>query len=215
MAYIEFQWVKTEFPVRISEYANELGFNLRTIDDSGLSIDVRETIDGKIRNQIMYYLDEVWSKQSGGRKPLSEITQGVYVITLSDNLSIDYNGVPSKVLYIGRGRIRSRIYNHMKLWVRYLSDSLRDISLDFWMAEIRVNGSKNAFKEVESDLLNNFYERFKCYLLQNRKSGDYHEKTHDYHDHWSAPLRNPSNIQHGWAIKPLKSNPWAIKFDDA
>ena len=215
MAYIEFQWVKTEFPVRIGEYANELGFNLRTIDDSGLSADIRETIDGKIRNQIMYYLDEVWSEQSESRKPLSEITQGVYVITLSDNLSIDYNGALSKVLYIGRGRIRSRIYNHLKLWVRYLSDSLRDISLDFWMAEIRVNGNKYAFKEVESDLLNSFYERFNRYPLQNKKSGDYHEKNHEYHDNWSAPLRNPSNIQRGWAIRPLKSNPWAIEFDDA
>lgn len=213
MARIEIQWIKTESPIRISEYANSLGFNLRTIDDSGLSRDIRETIDGKIRNQIMYYLDEVWEERSGGTKPLSEVTQGIYSITLSDNLSIDYNGSPSKVLYIGRGRVRSRIYNHLKLWVRYLSDSLQDISLDIWMTEIKVKGNKSAFKEVESDLLNAFYERFKCYPLQNKKSGDYHGKWHEYADGWNNPLKNPTNIQNGWSIRPLKNNPWAIEFD--
>ena len=214
MANINFQWIKTEYPVRISEYANDLGFNLRTIDGSGIPQEIRETIDKKIRNRIMNYLDEVWNEQSESNKSLSEVYQGVYVITLSDNLSIDYNGFPSKVLYIGRGKTRSRINNHLKLWVRHLSDSLQDISLDIWMAEILVSGNKNAFKEVESDLLSTFHDKFNCNPLQNSKLGDYHEKIHNYHDEWGAPLRNPTNIQNGWSIKPLKNNPWAIKFED-
>ncbi len=108
-----------------------------------------------------------------------------------------------------------RIYSHLKHWIRYLSDSLQDIALDIWMTEIRVNGNKNAFKEVETDLLNLFFEKFGSYPLQNQKSGDYHEKTHEYAENWNLPLRNPTNIQNGWSIKPLRNNPWAKEFEDA
>lgn len=214
MATIEYDWVKTDCPVRISEFANDLGFNLRTIDLSGITEEFWNMIDGKIRNQIMFYLDGLWEKQSNSQRSLSDVTQGVYVISLSDNLSIDYDGSPSKVIYIGRGKTRSRIYNHLKLWVRYLSDSLQDIALDIWMTEIRVNGNKVAFKEVETDLLNYFHDKVRCYPLQNSKSGDYHEKIHEYGEDWNLPLRNPTNIQNGWSIRPLRNNPWAQEFEE-
>lgn len=215
MATIECSWIKTNHPIRISEYANEIGFNLRTIDYNGIAEDLWEMIDVKIRNQIIFKLEDLWEEKSESQKPLSEVTQGIYVITLSDNLSIDYNGNPSKVIYIGRGKIRSRIYNHLKYWIRHLSDSLQDISLDIWMTEIRVKGNKDAFKEVEADLLNHFWEKIGCYPLQNKKSGNYHEKTHDYNEKWNLPLRNPTSIQNGWSIKPLKNNPWTREFEDA
>ena len=172
MAIIKFKWVKTEHPIRISEYANELGFNLRTIDYNGIAEELWDMIDGKIRNQIMFGLDELWEEQAESQRVLADVTQGVYAITLSDNLSIDYNGNPSKVIYIGRGKTRSRIYNHLKYWIRYLSDSLQDIALDIWMTEIRVNGNKNAFKEVETDLLYYFHDKFGCFPLQNKKYGN-------------------------------------------
>ena len=214
MPKIKFEWVKTDEPIRISQYANDLGFNLRTLDYQGISEEIWKAIDGKIRNSIMETLDEYWSKAEGVTQPLSQVKQGVYAITLGDNLAIDYNGNPSKLLYIGRGHIRSRIFNHFKLWVRYLSDSLQDISLDVWMAEIKVKGSANAFKEVETDLLWDFYDRYGTYPLQNKKSGDSHEKEHEYDCDWKAPLKNPTNIQYGWSIRPLKQNPWTIKFED-
>jgi len=214
MAIIKCNWVKTEYPIRISEYANELGFNLRTIDFNGIAEELWNMIDGKIRNQIMFGLDELWEYKAESQRVLADVTQGVYVITLSDNLTIDYNGNPSKVIYIGRGKTRLRIYNHLKYWIRYLSDSLQDIALDIWMTEIRINGNKNAYKEVETDLLNHFWDKFECFPLQNKKRGDTHEKFHDYSERWNLPLRNPTNIQNGWSIKPLKNNPWAIEFED-
>lgn len=214
MADIEFQWLKTEQPIRISEYANDLGYNLRNLDYSGVSSDVWVQIDKKIRNRILSDLDEHWENNELSERSLSKVTQGLYVITLSDNLSIDYNGRPSKVLYIGRGKIRERIQCHLKMWLRYLSDSLQDIALDIWMAEVRVNGNKNAYKEVEADLLNDFLNKFGCHPLQNEKAGDNHEKLHDYCKGWNKPLHNLSNIQDGWSIKPLNNNPWAMEFDE-
>ena len=215
MSRIKFEWVKTYEPIRISQYANDLGFNLRTLDYQGISAEIWDIIDGKIRNSIMEILDERWEDAEGVTKPLSQVKKGVYVITLGDNLSIDYNGKSSKVIYIGRGRIRSRIYNHFKLWVRYLSDSLQDISLDVWMAEIKIQGSANAFREVETDLLTTFREKYGVYPLQNYKSGDNHSKDHEYNCDWKAPINNPTNIQYGWAIRPLKLNPWAMECEDA
>jgi hypothetical protein len=127
---------------------------------------------------------------------------------------VDYNGYPSKVIYIGRGKIRDRIKAHLAIWIKDFSDSLQDIAFDVWMAEVRVNGSKDAYKEVESDLINYFWNKFNCLPLQNSIAGQYHEKEHNYPNDWNLPLKNPSNIQNGWSIKPLKNNPWAMKFDD-
>lgn len=210
MAEIEYYWTKNEEPIRISEFATNLGFNLRTLEYEGAPEDKWEWINKKIRNSILAYLSDSWEEERSS--PLSSVTQGIYVITLSDNLSIDYDGQPSKVLYIGRGQIRTRLADHFKQWIRYFTDSLQDISLDIWMTEIKVKGSKCAFKEVETDLLNHFYEKFNCYPIQNSKSGDYHEKEHNYCEEWNEPLRNPTNINYGWAIKPLRNNSWAIEL---
>lgn len=208
MAKIDVIWTKTSYPISINEYATQLGFNLRTLDFEGIQADKWDWIDTRIRNKIMSYLDECWEYERD--YPLSDVSQGVYVITLSGSLSIAYGNEykPSKVLYIGRGQIRNRIFTHFKNWVRYLSDSLQDITLDIWMTEIKVNGSKDAYKEVEADLLAYFKEKFGEYPLENKKSGDNNQKRHDYCSEWNKPLHNPSNIQNGWAIKPLKNNRW-------
>jgi hypothetical protein len=215
MANIEYQWITTEYPIRISEYANNLGINLRTLDYTTVPADMWNWIDGKIRSEIMGYLTECWEENA--TKEFSKVSQGVYVITLSDNLSIDYNGKSSQVIYIGRGQIKSRLKEHLALWIRDLSDSLQDIAFDVWMMEVFVRGNANAFKEVESDLLKDFEDRFGCLPLQNKKRGDYKEKEHDYCEDWNKPLKNPSkhHIKNGWSIKPLGNNPWAImSFDD-
>lgn len=82
------------------------------------------------------------------------------------------------------------------------------------MAEVKVSGSKNAYKEVETDLLNYFYDKYKCYPIQNSKTGDLHEKEHNYDKEWNKPLRNPTNINNGWSIKPLDNNDWSINFEE-
>jgi len=59
-----------------------------------------------------------------------------------------------------------------------------------------------------------FLKKMGCYPLQNSKSGDYKNKTHEYGENWNLPLRNSTQIQNGWSIKPLKNNPWAQEFED-
>jgi hypothetical protein len=215
MAEINYYWTKTSVPIRISEYADNLGFNLRTLDRENTTDEQLEWVHSKIRNKILSDISECWEADEEGRQfNLASISQGIYVITLSDNLSIDYNGNPSKVLYIGRGQIRIRLYNHMIQWLRHFTESLQDISFDIWMSEIKVKGSKDAYKNVESDLINYFYEKFKCLPIQNSSKGHYHEKSHTYCEEWNKPLKNAPYINKGWAIKPLENNPWSIAFED-
>ncbi|GMT47734.1 MAG: hypothetical protein IEMM0007_1300 [bacterium] len=215
MATIEYYWTKTAEPIRISEFATSLGFNLRTLEYESVPDDKWEWINKKIRNVILAYVSECWEDNKEERNSaLSSVNQGIYVVTLSDNLSIDYRGKPSKVLYIGRGQIHTRLSDHFKHWIRYFTDSLQDISFDIWMTEVKVSGSRNAYKEVETDLLNHFYYKFECYPIQNAKNGDYHEKAHDYCEAWNEPLRNPTNINNGWSIKPLRNNDWAFEFEE-
>lgn len=213
MALINVEWTKTQEPIWINKIADELGFNLRTLKVEGIAEDKWDWIDKKIRTRILLDLDRCWEEDGRRKNALAEVKQGVYVITLAGNLSIDYEGGPSKVLYIGRGQLRSRLNSHFKEWIRYLSDSLQDIALEIWMTEIKVPGSKNAFKEVESDLIRSFWDDYKEFPLQNRQHGDLNEKNHDYEkktdkEKWNTPLHKPTNIQHGWSVKPLSQNPW-------
>jgi len=187
-----------------------MGVNLRTLAYDNVKENIWEWIDSKVRNNILKDLDEVWEESFSSQ--LASVKQGIYVITIGDNLSIDYDSLPSKVLYIGRGQLRSRINSHLKYWLKHLSDSLQDISIKIWMTEIKVKGNKNAYKEVETDLLSYFYDKFDMFPLQNSKSGDYHEKYHEYSKNWNLPLRNPPNINQGWSIKPLEGNPWYLEI---
>ncbi|WP_135380791.1 hypothetical protein [Vibrio tasmaniensis] len=206
MAVIEYEWVRNEYPIRFSKYASDMGINLLTLSYDNVKEDIWDWIDSKIRLRIVKDLEDVW--ESEFNSSLSSVTQGIYVVTIGDNLSIDYQGLPSKVLYIGRGQLRSRINSHLKFWLKNLSDSLQDISIHIWMTEVKVRGNNQIYKEVETDLLSHFYHKYDALPLQNAKNGDFHEKEHDYGRNWNAPLRNPSNIQQGWSIKPLDNNPW-------
>jgi len=206
VAYIEYEWVKNEHPIRFSEYASDMGINLRTLSYANVKGDVWDWIDSKVRSKILAELDRTW--EEAFETSLSAVSQGIYVITIAENLSIDYNGSSSKVLYIGRGQLRSRISSHLKFWLRNLSESLQDISIHVWMTEVKVRGNSGVYKDVESDLISHFYDKFDAYPVQNAKSGDIHEKNHEYAKNWNLPLRNPPNISQGWSIKPLDNNPW-------
>ncbi len=62
MAYIEFHWTKTD-PIRIDEFARDLGFNLRAIDYNGIPENQWNWIDGKIRNAILAHNQAIITKR--------------------------------------------------------------------------------------------------------------------------------------------------------
>ncbi len=208
MAKINVEWFKTKYPISIREYAEKCGFNLTGLENGNISEENWEWIDSKIRLRILNDLKEQWNDIEDGANRFLKVKRGVYVITLAQNISIDYSGHPSQVIYIGRGNLRSRISSHLRNWIRYFSESLQDISFNIWLTEIRVKGSPNAFKDLEYDLLDEFFNRYGELPIQNTKYGDNFGREHEYNMEWRAPLNNPRNIHNGWTIKPLRNNPW-------
>lgn len=208
MATIELDWLKNESPIRLDEYAYDVGFDLNKLEQKDLPYIHKQWIYNKIIGSILYYVSSVWEGEWD--KLLTNVKQGVYVITLANKLSIDYDGFPSPVLYIGRGQIYNRIRSHLWSWIRHFSDSLQGLSFYFWMTEVKIKGSYEAYKDVESDLLYDFYEKFSHYPIQNSIFGKTPNKTHVYKSGWNKPLWNPPYIKSGWSIKPLQNNPWAF-----
>ena len=211
MALIEVGWTKSK-PISIRDCANTCGFNLMTIDLLRLPSDQRRWIEQNIVNGILADLDKQW-EEDGWDTALCDVTKGIYTITLAGGLCVDYEKGQSQVVYIGKGHIRKRIRNHLTNWVTHFSESLHDIKFRFWMTEIKVLGSANAFKEVEADLIDKFWEKYGAYPISNSKSGDDHNKDHYYNREWTAPLQNEPFVKSGWSIKPMPDNEWFAGID--
>lgn len=208
----EIFWTKSE-PVSIRDYGNACGFNLITIDIMQLPENQKQWIERKIVSSILADLDYLWEEDEWPT-PLHQVEKGVYVITIARNICIDYKDSYSQVVYVGRGKIRSRIYSHLRNWVYYFSESLQDISFHFWMTEIKIPGSPNAFMDVESDLLCKFKDRFGEYPILNHKAGNSCTIAHSYDRSLTKPFYNVPNLKTGWKIKPMPKNEWFKEIEE-
>ena len=206
MAFIEIKWTKTE-SINIGEYASCFIFNSSTIDLLSLSADRRDWIEKEILSCLLEELDATWEKHQWDTT-LSKVHKGVYVVTLADNICIQYERGYSQVVYIGKGQIRDKIKNHIKHWFTQITKSMQDIKFRIWMTEIKVRGSPNAFKDVEADLIEVFEKEYGDLPIQNSKGGNYHKKDHHYNAEWKLPLKVDPSINYGWCIVPMVDNEW-------
>jgi hypothetical protein len=210
MATIDISWVKSD-AISIRDYANSSGFNLNSIDLRTLEKDRRDWIEKTVVDWIISDLDETYAAEKYSK--LSEVKQGLYIISLADDLCIRYPTDHSQVIYVGRGTIRTRIRSHLKEWVLNFSESLQDIRFQFWMSEVRTSGGRKAFREAESDLLDYFWEKNGDYPILNKISGSSHEKEHSYSRASYTPFRKSSGLGSGWALTPMPDNDWFKPLD--
>ncbi len=208
----EIHWTKSD-PVSIRDYGNFCGFNLITIDIKQLPIDKAQWIEKKIVSSILSDLDETWE---GDEWPLRlhDVEKGVYVITIAGNICVDYKDEPSQVVYIGCGKTRNRIDSHLKNWVSTFSESLQDISFCFWMTEVKIPGSPDAYMNVESELIRRFDERFGEPPILNYKAGKRYKVEHTFDRTLTKPFINLPSIKAGWKIKPMPDNEWYNEIED-
>lgn len=211
MATIEIDWTKSQ-PISIRDYASRCGFNLLTINLMDLADENRKWIERKVITGILADIDKAWKTE--WEKQLSQVDKGIYVITMAGNLCVQYKHGPSQVIYIGRGQIRKRFYQHLKNWVANFSESLQDIKFRFWMTEVKIPGSTNAFKDVESDLICNFRNKFGEFPLLNKKNGDTCQKYHSYNANLTKPFKNEHQIKSGWYIRPMADNEWFREIEE-
>lgn len=206
MAKIRFEIAECS-NISIRAVASEVGFNLNSINLRSEASQMKSEIVKRIVSQIVCYLEEAWEEKF--ETTLSEVQKGVYIIRLSGDLSIEYKNGNSKILYIGKGKIRERIKAHLQYWLLEVAESLQDISCDFQMMQIKVRKNSDAYSEVESDLLYAFYEKFGELPLQNEQSGKNHSHDHSYGNDIKGIIGQ--SVSNGWAIKPLKRNESRVK----
>ena len=211
MANINVDWTKSD-SISIRDYASRCGFNLLTINIVKQPEEYRNWIEKKIISSILADVDNSWENE--WETSLSQVDKGVYVTTMASNMCVKYKSGVSQVIYIGRGQVRKRLYQHLKNWVANFSESLQDIKFNFSLTEIKVPGSANAFKDVESDLICNFRSKYGGFPLLNKKHGDVCQKDHTYNSEFRKPFKNEHDIKRGWCIKPMANNEWFREIED-
>ena len=218
MGEITLNWAQSDV-ININQSAREFGFDLEWLEYATLKPSLQQQIQDKVVGYVLETLEECWSEARISDTPFKDVTKGVYVISLGRGLFVDYALAgktkrrdshargQSPVIYIGRGRLQTRLKAHLSRWLGDFSYSLQGVALEFWMTEVKLRGSRNAFCDVEHDLLQKFFKRHGCYPLQNSISGTRTVRTHSYTEGWDSPLQRSANGK-GWAIAPLAKNPW-------
>jgi len=216
MKEIQISWIKNEEPIKLGDYAKEFGIDINILAYYSEPFSTFPWLEGKVRARILEDIEDEWDENKDESKsPFKNVKKGVYVITLADNIGIEYGKIVSQVLYIGCGSLKKRLSAHLKIWIPAITSSIYDFGLHFWMTEVKRKNNSKFFKEVESDLLWEFRDKYKTTPLQNKIMGKDHKKYHNYKRGWKRPLWNVSKkLKNGWAIKPLGKNPWTIKLDE-
>jgi len=62
MAEIECRWTKNDKPIRISEFATNLGFNLKLLEYNGIQENKMDWVNKKLQSSIIAYLSETWEE---------------------------------------------------------------------------------------------------------------------------------------------------------
>jgi hypothetical protein len=182
--------------------AREAGYDLTMFEDYPKA--VQETLRFHAIKNVLYNLRTDFEDEE--EKELWTVTQGVYVICLSDPFTIQYGLSCSNVIYIGRGKISSRLENHFKYSLFDVMMSLAGADFDFYLSEPIDKNEEGYFKQLEHDLLANFRTKIGggTYPLLNKYAGS--NQGLELGAGWNLPLKT-SGKRPTWAIKPTGKRP--------
>jgi len=206
MAVINIKWSCCE-DISIRDSALNCGFNLSTLNISGLSEDKSKWIVDVVTKYILDIIESSWEENSS-RIKFGDVKNGVYVISLGGNMCIGYEEGESQVLYIGQGKIKSRLKSHLRNWIMHFSESLQDMCLTFNMAKVVVKNSQTPHEEVEADFIERFIDKFGEKPILNSIRGKNHNKYHEYDRRSLSPLHKKQGISYGWRMSPMPKNDW-------
>lgn len=145
--------------------------------------------------------------------------RGIYVISLSNPLSIKYKRFRSQVIYIGRGNICGRIKSHFERKLFDFMLSLSGADFDFHFSRPALQGCGDYFHDVEHSMLEYFSETYggmdtkRRFPILNKNAGTligYAGGT----DWWKKPLKAQGK-RSLWEIKPTDFSDFAPLDDDA
>ena len=144
---------------------------------------------------------------------VSSISKGIYVISLSNPLSIQYRYFRSQVIYIGRGNIMGRIKSHFEKKLFDFMLGLAGADFDFHFSQPALSGTANYFKHVEHLMLEYFMEQYggmdelRRFPILNKNAGT-DKGFSGGSGWWKKPLK-ASGRRPTWELKPTDFSDFA------
>ncbi|WP_157013800.1 GIY-YIG nuclease family protein [Sphingomonas parapaucimobilis] len=207
MATLKVDWKQTGL-ISVLEESQGLGFDLRKFDR--LHEDVQASLKKATVARILKVIRDTWDKgveDTRNKHWFGEVRNGIYVISIGHGFGVSYARGCSEIMYIGRGKISTRLRTHLHNWIFDMSRSLRDVPFKFYMEEFGDGRSPDAFKDFEHWLLEEFHEKFGEKPLLNKIAGREGTIDHAFTGNCNAPLDNRGKT-FLWQIRPSEKNPW-------
>jgi hypothetical protein len=150
---------------------------------------------------------------------LSAVKTGIYVISLSNPLSIQYKKRRSQVIYIGRGNIYGRIKSHFEHKLFDFMLGLSGADFDFHFSRPALAGTPDYFKHVEHSMLEYFSETYegmdtkRRFPILNINAGTFKGYSGGT-EWWKKPLKAVGK-RPLWELKPTDFSDFAPLDDGA
>jgi hypothetical protein len=221
MPHGEVGWIISR-GISLRDAAEWVGFKVENLAD--FSAATQKEFKAAVVNSIIEDLDTEWEEQRP-RHPnfsstLAQVTRGTYVLCLDGGLCVNYAGGNSRVLYIGKGRIRQRVKSHLEEKLLEFFLQIPGIRFRFYMTEPKKTGPGGAayFHDFENDLLEEFSRLYgddsndKSWPMFNKNAGRAHANHYMHKGSWKLPLKN-TKAGYVWSLSPttVKAPP---KFQD-
>ncbi len=180
--------------------ARDAGFDLAVYDQysRGVQVELRKRTIKHIMHNIEYSFSEQVDSD------LSDLTQGVYVIALSNPLTVQYKIKTSEIIYIGLGNVKNRIEGHFERSLFDFMQSLSGADFDFKFAYPHLKYHTDYYKHVEYNMLEYFRKSAGNLPLLNSNAGSDRGIASD-DDWWVSPLKGAGKKPR-WALTALKGS---------
>lgn len=192
----------------LAVYARNAGFDLALYDDYDKRVQVE--LRKRAVKEAMTALS--WAFWEQGFH-VEKVKSGVYVIALSNPLSIQYRNKRSQVIYIGRGNIMGRLKTHFDKKLFDFMLGLSGADFDFYCASPARPGTRDYFKHVEHLMLDYFTGQYgglddkRRFPILNKNAGSDHAYAKGS-DWWKKPL-TAIGKRPLWELKPTDFSDFA------
>ena len=192
----------------LAVYARNAGFDLAVYHDYS------EEVQMELRKRaVKEALHAIKSACDDKGLDIASIKNGIYVITLSNPLSIQYRTGRSQVIYIGIGNIMGRVKTHFDKKLFDFMLGLAGADFDFYFARPALSGTATYFKHVEHLMLEYFSEQYggmddrRRFPILNKNAGN-NRKFSGGTDWWKKSLK-ASGKRPLWELKPTDFSDFA------
>ncbi len=200
------------YPVKkqsLAVYARHAGFDLAMYEEYSEEVQI-ELRARAVKEAIKSIQTDCWERHNFD---LAGVTSGIYVISLSNPISIQYRKNRSQIIYIGRGNIVGRIKSHFENKLFDFMLGLSGADFDFHFSQPARAGTGDYFKHVEHSMLEYFSDIYagmddkRRFPILNKNAGTFMGYAGG-DDWWKKPLKAQGR-RPLWELKPTDFSDFA------